>query len=399
MPLTNMIRTTCRMCAGPTQRIIDLGEQPPSNSLLDCPIQPEPKYPLTIIICQRCALVQAGFDVSPTEIFGVGYPYFSGQSEQWRAHCYKYTQEAVKRLALGEGDQVIEIGGNDGTLLQYFPKGVRTLNAEPSASVANAAIKAGVETQITPFESKYVWPKADLIIANNVMAHTPDPEDMVKAVAETLKIHGVLTVEFPWIVNTIEQTQFDTMYHEHYSYLGIMPLQTLMLKHGLIIYDVEHLPFHGGSLRVWVCRTNYKPDPLRTQAVAECAVREQALDYSQFAHNAQHIRAEVMRFVDYNRSSRIYGYAAAAKGNTLLNYCGLTAADIPMVADTTPAKQGKWLPGSRIPIVTEDTMLAQHPRFILILAWNWRSEIVAKLRAKGYRGKFVTAIPRLEVFE
>jgi len=392
-------RNLCRMCGGPTQRIIDLGEQPPSNALLTCSIQPEQVYPLTIIVCERCALVQTGYDVPPTELFGAGYPYFSGQSEQWRAHCYQYVQNTIRRISLGKDDQVIEIGGNDGTLLQYFPKDIRTLNAEPSESVANAAIKAGVETQITGFESKYVWPKADLIIANNVMAHTPDPEDMIKAVAETLKINGILTVEFPWIVNTIEGMQFDTMYHEHYSYLGIMPLQSLLLKYGLLIYDVEHLPFHGGSLRIWVCRTNFRPDPLRSQAVALCAAREKALDYSQFERNAQHTRAELVRFVDYNRSYRIYGYGAAAKGNTLLNYCGINALDIPMVADTTPAKQGKWLPGSRIPIVTEDTMLAQHPAYILILAWNWKSEITAKLRARGYTGKFVTAIPRLEVFE
>jgi hypothetical protein len=393
-----VIRTTCRMCSGPTQRVIDLGEQPPSNSLLDCPIQPEPVYPLNIIICQKCALVQAGYDVPHAEIFGAGYPYFSGQSAQWRQHCYTYVQETIKRIALGKDDQVIEIGGNDGTLLQYFPKEIRTLNAEPSESVAMAAIAAGVDTQITPFESKYVWPKADLIIANNVMAHTPDPEDMIKAVSETLKIHGVLTVEFPWIVNTIEQRQFDTMYHEHYSYLGIMPLQSLLLKYGLIIYDVEHLPFHGGSLRIWVCRTNFRPDPLRTQAVAACAVKEMELDYSQFEHDAQHIRAQLMRFLDYNRG-RVYGYAAAAKGNTLLNYCKAHAAEIPMVADTTPAKQGKWLPGSRIPIVTPEAVLAAKPEYILILAWNWKDEIVKKLRSQGYTGKFVTAIPRLEVFE
>ena len=228
-----------------------------------------------------------------------------------------------------------------------------------------------------------------------MLAHTPDIEEFVATMQQTLAIDGVATIEFPWIVHLVEQCQFDTIYHEHYSYLSVTALDKLFRRYNLYIYDLEHLPTHGGSLRIYVSRTTFTGV---LEAVGGAKAREAELDYSHFAFRVAKIIADSLRFIDYHRGL-VYGYGAAAKGNTFLNTCRFSSFDIPAAGDTTPAKVGRFLPGSHIPVVSEDELLALAPPYILILPWNWKDEIVTRLRAKGYTGKFVTAIPELKVFE
>ena len=389
-----MIKTACRACKGSLSRILDLGSQPPSNALLIAPDQ-EAKYPLRLMKCDSCTLCQLDFDVPPAELFGESYPYFSGQSAHWVEHCREYAEKVWTRLNLDSTATVLEIGSNDGTLLKNFIGKCRAIGVDMSNSVALEAERNGVPTTTAPFTRAICWPTADLLIANNVLAHTPDIEEFVATMQQTLAIDGVATIEFPWIVHLVEQCQFDTIYHEHYSYLSVTALDKLFRRYNLYIYDLEHLPTHGGSLRLYVTRTTFTGVEA---AVGLAKQREAELDYSHFAFRVAKIIAASLRFIDYHRGL-VYGYGAAAKGNTFLNTCRFSSFDIPAAGDTTPAKVGRFLPGSHIPVVSEDELLALAPPYILILPWNWKDEIVTRLRAKGYTGKFVTAIPGLKVFE
>ena len=389
-----MIKTACRACKGSLSRILDLGSQPPSNALLIAPDQ-EAKYPLRLMKCDSCTLCQLDFDVPPAELFGESYPYFSGQSAHWVEHCREYAEKVWTRLNLDSTATVLEIGSNDGTLLKNFIGKCRAIGVDMSNSVALEAERNGVPTTTAPFTRAICWPTADLLIANNVLAHTPDIEEFVATMQQTLAIDGVATIEFPWIVHLVEQCQFDTIYHEHYSYLSVTALDKLFRRYNLYIYDLEHLPTHGGSLRLYVTRTTFTGVEA---AVGLAKQREAELDYSHFAFRVAKIIAASLRFIDYHRGL-VYGYGAAAKGNTFLNTCQFSSFDIPAAGDTTPAKVGRFLPGSHIPVVSEDELLALAPPYILILPWNWKDEIVTRLRAKGYTGKFVTAIPGLKVFE
>lgn len=389
-----MIKTACRACKGSLSRILDLGSQPPSNALLIAPDQ-EAKYPLRLMKCDSCTLCQLDFDVPPAELFGESYPYFSGQSAHWVEHCREYAEKVWTRLNLDSAATVLEIGSNDGTLLKNFIGKCRAIGVDMSNSVALEAERNGVPTTTAPFTRAICWPTADLLIANNVLAHTPDIEEFVATMQQTLAIDGVATIEFPWIVHLIEQCQFDTIYHEHYSYLSVTALDKLFRRYNLYIYDLEHLPTHGGSLRLYVTRITFTGVEA---AVGLAKQREAELDYSHFAFRVAKIIADSLRFIDYHRGL-VYGYGAAAKGNTFLNTCRFSSFDIPAAGDTTPAKVGRFLPGSHIPVVSEDELLALAPPYILILPWNWKDEIVTRLRAKGYTGKFVTAIPELKVFE
>ena len=390
-----MTRHQCRACRSfNLSRILDLGSQPPSNALLIAPDQ-EAKYPLRLMKCDSCTLCQLDFDVPPAELFGESYPYFSGQSAHWVEHCREYAEKVWTRLNLDSTATVLEIGSNDGTLLKTFIGKCRAIGVDMSNSVALEAERNGVPTTTAPFTRAICWPTADLLIANNVLAHTPDIEEFVATMQQTLAIDGVATIEFPWIVHLIEQCQFDTIYHEHYSYLSVTALDKLFRRYNLYIYDLEHLPTHGGSLRIYVSRTTFTGV---LEAVGGAKAREAELDYSHFAFRVAKIIADSSRFIDYHRGL-VYGYGAAAKGNTFLNTCRFSSFDIPAAGDTTPAKVGRFLPGSHIPVVPEDELLALAPPYILILPWNWKDEIVTRLRAKGYTGKFVTAIPGLKVFE
>ena len=390
-----MTRHQCRACRSfNLSRILDLGSQPPSNALLIAPDQ-EAKYPLRLMKCDSCTLCQLDFDVPPAELFGESYPYFSGQSAHWVEHCREYAEKVWTRLNLDSAATVLEIGSNDGTLLKNFIGKCRAIGVDMSNSVALEAERNGVPTTTAPFTRAICWPTADLLIANNVLAHTPDIEEFVATMQQTLAIDGVATIEFPWIVHLVEQCQFDTIYHEHYSYLSVTALDKLFRRYNLYIYDLEHLPTHGGSLRIYVSRTTFTGV---LEAVGGAKAREAELDYSHFAFRVAKIIADSLRFIDYHRGL-VYGYGAAAKGNTFLNTCQFSSFDIPAAGDTTPAKVGRFLPGSHIPVVSEDELLALAPPYILILPWNWKDEIVTRLRAKGYTGKFVTAIPELKVFE
>jgi hypothetical protein len=405
---------SCRACGSShLHPVIDLGLQPASNALKKTADEPEKLYSLRAVYCGECFLMQTEVDVPPAEMFNADYVYFSGQSKQWVAHCTNFAAMAIRRFGLNKGGDapllgyagenggstVIEVGGNDGTSLIPFKAHVAAVwNIEPSGSVAKASEAAGVPTFNYFFGSPNKQPvQADLLIANNVMAHTPNLNAFVGAIWSTLKPHGVATIEFPWVVNLIDQLQFDTIYHEHYSYFSLRALEPLFERHKLRIYDVDFLPTHGGSLRIYVHRTDVAC-PRPTGAVFEARAKEIPLaspeTYATFAERAETCRAAFNEWI--SRKPDAVGYGAAAKGNTFLNYCGTTAAGLRAVADTTPAKQGMYLPGSCIPVVPESNVFAQDPEFLFILAWNWRDEIIGRIRKDRPNQKFVTAIPTLE---
>lgn len=399
--------------------VLSLGTQPPSNALLSTPTEKERYYPLRLVVCRQCNLLQLDYDVPHDELFTNQYPYFSGQSKQWVEHCAAYAAMIYKRLGLGKDSVVFEIGGNDGTLLKNFlrthteggggGKASRSeqpvffvANYEASPNVADASRANGVPVVYKAWGrgvQQVAYP-ADLIIANNVLAHDPDIQGFVAATARYLNTGGTFTAEFPWALNLIEQTQFDTIYHEHYSYLTLHALVPLFIEYGLRIYDVEKLPTHGGSLRIYASHTgDHEVSKNVIDTMAEETKLSKMETYWAFRDRAYKIRSSVETFLASKPNALIAGYGAAAKGNTLINWLGLTKDDIVAVGDTTPAKVGKWLPGSRIPIVTEHTMLAYKPEYVWILPWNWTDEIVSRLQSiRGWGGQFVTAIPELKVF-
>lgn len=408
--------TKCRACGSDHVReFLHLGSQPASNGLLENPTNTEETWPLVVGVCKSCWLMQTVYPVPAEKLFTNDYPYFSGQSKQWVAHCTNFAAMAIKRFGLnkgydppnirahayeGGGSVVIEVGGNDGTsLIPFKPHVSAVWNIEPCASVARASELAGVPTFSYFFGTKQGQPvQADLLIANNVMAHTPDLNGFVAAIHATLKPSGTAAIEFPWAYNLIHETQFDTIYHEHYSYFSLRALEPLFERHRLKIYDVDELPTHGGSLRIYVHRTDVAC-PRVTHNVFVARGKELMLTvmetYDRFAKHAQECRDEFVRWI--LTEPDVLGYGAAAKGNTFLNYCGMRTIDLPMVADTTPAKQGKYLPGSCIKVVPESIVFDRKPEYLLILPWNWRDEIIQRVRQTLPDQKFVTAIPRLEI--
>ena len=385
---------SCRSCgAAALETVIELGVQPPSNALLTSRVSIEKAYPLAAAVCTKCWLMQTTYDVPHDELFNDEYPYFSGQSASWVAHCQRYV-EAI--MAEGAPAYAVEVGGNDGTLLAQFPKSVKTLNVEPCASVAAASADKGIETLEISWKIVTLPQKADLIIMNNVLAHDPDINGVVAAIARNLSYDGVCTIEFPWVLNLLKETQFDTIYHEHYSYLSVTALAPLFARYGLQIADVEQIPTHGGSLRIYA---RHDVDVALSNArVSETLALEAPLrhmaTYDGFRGRALACKYALQTFV-FTHPNQIMAYGAAAKGNTFLNWCGYTERDIMAVADTTPAKIGKFLPGSRIPIVTPEQLLAWNPPYIWVLPWNWFQEIKWKLRAQGYKGTIFRAVPEL----
>lgn len=387
----------CRGCGNPALRtIIDLGSQPPSNAYKRIQHAPERTYPLIAAYCTRCFLTQLVTDVNPAEVFNEGYAYFSQNSRSWLEHTARYCDMAVERFGLNAQDSIVlEIGGNDGHLLVNLKDRVlRAINIEPSRSVAIESKDKGVETWVEYWKPQQI--QADLIIANNVMAHVPDLNGFVRALFLTLKPQGTATIEFPHALTMLSEGQFDTIYHEHYSYLSLTALTPLFKKHGLRVYDVEKLPTHGGSLRLYVGRGNQRvqksvidlweeEEPLRNEVI-----------YEAFSLLAARCRRRFLNW--FFSAGRVIAYGAAAKGNTFLNYCGLTVEDIPMVADVTPAKQGMYLPGSCIPVVNEYMAFVQKPDWVLVLPWNWKDEIVARISSRYGRQNLVTAIPDLLLF-
>ncbi|MVA59166.1 class I SAM-dependent methyltransferase [Agrobacterium vitis] len=405
----------CRHCGSLRMRpFLDLGTAPPSNSYVKVEdlAKPELWYPLVIRVCADCLLVQTEDFAARETFFSHDYAYFSSFSSSWLAHAKSYVEAMTARFGLGEAAKVVEVAANDGYLLQYVrERGIACLGVEPTASTARAARDKGIDIVEEFFgvelAKKLVadgW-AADLTAANNVLAHVPDINDFVAGFAHLLKPAGVATFEFPHLMNMIAERQFDTAYHEHYSYLSLLAVDRIFAANGLVVFDVETTPWHGGSLRVLACRADSKAH-VRTPAVEAMLARENAagLDavtgYDGFQAEAEAVRDDFLSFlIDCNRKGlSVAAYGAAAKGNTLLNFAGIKAGQIAFVVDKNPAKQGMFLPGSRVPIVSEEILKTRKPDRLVILPWNLTAEIKQQLSyIADWGGKFVTAVPNLTV--
>jgi SAM-dependent methyltransferase len=407
--------TGCRACGGRlTVTMADLGLQPASNAFIASLDEAgeEKRYPLRAKVCESCKLVQVDYDVAPQELFG-NYVYFSSYSDDWLAHAKEYCAMAQRRFGLGAQSLVVELASNDGYLLKNFiDMGVPVLGIDPSDTVAAAAEKIGVPTLVEFFGQKLAEKlagdgrQADLIIANNVLAHVPLLNDFVAGIARLLKPDGTVTIEFPHLLELIEHVEFDTIYHEHYSYISLHAIEQVFSRHGLRIYDVERLPTHGGSLRIFAShanRANVEDSALlRTLRAEESAAGLADLaTYLRFAERVESCRRSLLEFLGQaKREGKVVAaYGAAAKGNTLLNFCGVTPADISLVADRNPHKQSKFLPGTHIPVVSPQALLQSKPDYVLILPWNLQEEIRQQLREiKDWGGRFVTPIPAVRVY-
>jgi len=398
-----MKRVHCRACnACGLQEVLDLGKQPPSNSLLVSVNQVETEYPLRLVLCRACNLLQLDYDVPHEELFSSAYPFYSGSVAGTVSNAPRYAKYMTDRLGLTTDSLVVEIGGNDGTVLKEF--NTHKLNFEVSPGPAKAAADIGVPTIVQRWGQHTYLPtgQPDFIYANNAFAHDPDPQAFVRAIADNLAAGGTFSAQFPWALRMIEQCQFDTIYHEHYSYFTLRALIPLFAEWGLTIYDAEELSIHGGSLQIMVSQVGTYPV---TQRVADLLDLERAAGlerletYWKFGEKARSIRANFESFLISHRHERIFAFGAAAKGNTFLNWLQVGAEYIEAVADTTPAKIGKFLPGTRIPIVSEIELQARRPDYVVILPWNWADSIADKLHYMRGRGaQFVTAIPELKVF-
>lgn len=404
----------CRYCNTPLNKVfLDLGSAPPSNAFLsaDALNAPETWFPLKLFTCEHCRLVQVDEVQSHAALFAPDYVYYSSFSQSWLAHAERYVEQVTERLKLGQDSLVMEIASNDGYLLQYVAaRGISCVGIEPAHGTAEVARQKGIETLETFFgrESAREFVRerraADLVVANNVLAHVPDINDFVAGLAIALAPEGTITLEFPHLMELISKRQFDTIYHEHFSYFSLDTAQQIFATHGLKIWDVEQLPTHGGSLRLWAAHTNSKHQ--ESSAVSKLlGVEAEAgmLDsgyYQHFQSEADALKNNFLAFLLEQRRAgrRVAAYGAAAKGNTLLNYAGVRPDLLPYVVDASPHKQGHWLPGSRIPVVAESHLREDRPDFVLILPWNLREEITAQLAyIRQWGGRFVTLVPRLTV--
>jgi SAM-dependent methyltransferase len=411
----------CRHCGEPLHLpFLDLGSAPPSNAYLsEAALRaPETWFPLRVLVCTHCWLVQTEDHAGREALFTHDYAYFSSFSSSWLAHAKVYVQAMQQRLGLAADSCVVEVASNDGYLLQYVQQaGIPCYGIEPTASTAKAARALGL-TVIERFfgvaladELARAGRQADLIAANNVLAHVPDINDFVTGFARLLKPQGVATFEFPHLLRMVQGCQFDTAYHEHYSYLSLTAVQRIFAVNGLVVIDVEELPTHGGSLRVFAGRADAPQHPQAAPAGAERVQQMLATEaaagmlaesfYSGFQSQAMRIKRELLSFLLQCQAQglKVGAYGAAAKGNTLLNFAGVRPDLLPYVVDKNPAKQDQYLPGSRIPIVDEARLRAHRPDRVLILPWNLRDEVAAQLAdVRSWGGQFVVAVPRLEVF-
>jgi SAM-dependent methyltransferase len=405
----------CRHCGAPLRlSLVDLGTAPPSNAYLSAAAleAPEAWYPLRVLVCTDCFLVQTADFARASELFDAGYAYFSSYSSTWLTHARRFVEAVVARFALDERSRVIEVGANDGYLLQYFKaRGIPCLGIEPTAGTAAAARGRGLEIVAgffgVPLAERLLasGAQADLMVANNVLAHVPDINDFVRGFALLLKPAGIASFEFPHLLRLIGQGQFDTIYHEHFSYLSLLAVQRIFAAAGLQVFDVAELPTHGGSLRVLAQRSATGARPV-TAAVGELLGRERSAGlatagfYAGCQPRLEALKDAFLRFLLDARTQglQVAAYGAAAKGNTLLNYAGVHSDLVRFVADRNPAKQGHYLPGSRIPVVAESVLQQERPDYVLILPWNLKSEVQQQLAyIRDWGGRFVTAVPRLEV--
>ena len=402
----------CRHCAAPlTERFIDLGFAPPSNAYLtqDALSAPEAYYPLRVAVCGACWLVQTEDYKQADELFTGDYAYFSSTSKGWLAHAATYASDISARLALGRDSLVVEVASNDGYLLKNFVgAGIPCYGIEPTTKTAQAARGLGIDVVEAFFGEALAQRlieergRADLIAGNNVYAHVPDINDFTRGLKALLKPSGTITLEFPHLAELIEHCQFDTIYHEHFSYLSLGTVARLFEAAGLRVFDVDRLPTHGGSLRIYGCHAQ---DPRATSAAVESMRRFEAaaglesIDaYRAFQQRAEAIKNGLLDFLLAQKKAgkTVAAYGAAAKGNTLLNFAGLKTDLISFVCDAAPSKQGRYMPGSHLPIVAPDTLLEHKPDFVLLLPWNLKSELATQLsHVKQWGGRLVTAVPTI----
>jgi hypothetical protein len=394
--------------------LVDLGSAPPSNAYLTSVTlrRPEKHFPLRVFVCEQCWLVQAEDYSRAAELFNDEYAYFSSFSAAWLEHSRAYTDLVVERFGINKDSFVVEVASNDGYLLQFFKdRSIPCLGIEPTSSTASAARLKGIDTLEKFFgidlatELVESGKRANLMAANNVLAHVPEINDFVTGFQILLADDGVATFEFPHLMKLIAEHQFDTIYHEHFSYLSFTTVCDIFEKCGLTVFDVQDLSTHGGSLRVFAQRTDTGRHSV-TESVSDLKELERSLGmksqafYEGFQNVADRVKDDFVDFlIDAKRQGKsVFAYGAAAKGNTLLNYAGVRGDLISAVVDRNPAKQGKFLPGSRIPIVSENELKTSKPDFVVILPWNLRTEVMLQLDyVKEWNGAFVTAVPQLEI--
>jgi SAM-dependent methyltransferase len=405
----------CRFCGTRLDQVfVDLGMSPLVQSFLtaDQLNQMEPFFPLQVLVCGKCYLVQLQEFVAPENIFS-DYLYFASYSDSWLAHAKDYTERMADRFAITPSCQVVEIASNDGYLLQYFvEKKVPVLGVEPAANVAAVAVKKGIPTVVKFFNTATArelaaeGKQADLLLGNNVLAHVPDINDFVAGMKLLLKPHGVITMEFPHLLRLMEENQFDTIYHEHFSYFSFLTVEKIFAAHRLTLFDVEELPTHGGSLRIYARHAEDSSKPVGPR-VTELRAREESAGYARmetylrFAEQVKETKRKLLDFlIDAKRKGKkIVGYGAAAKGNTLLNYCAIRTDFLDYVVDRSPYKQGRFLPGVHIPVYPPEEIKRTRPDYLLILPWNLKDEVIrqnAYIREWG--GQFVVPIPQVTVY-
>lgn len=407
----------CRFCGATLDRlVVDLGVQPLANSYLSAKdlAKPEATYPLRVYVCDRCLLVQLRDYPRREEIFNDSYAYFASYSASWLEHAKRYVGEMIDRLALDEQSLVVEIASNDGYLLcNFVSRGIPVLGIEPSSNTAEVARVKGVPTETVFFGSETAdrvareRGRADLIIGNNVLAHVPDLNDFVSGMRTLLAPTGTITMEFPHLLHLVAAHEFDTIYHEHYSYLSLLVVRAVFAHHGLDVFDVDELDTHGGSLRIYARHAGESGSPVSPNVAAVLEREHKAMldrpeGYAGIAREAGEVREGLLVFLAKARDEHalVAGYGAPAKGNTLLNFCGVTTADIAFTVDRSPHKQDLFLPGSRIPIKEPEYLVSRRPDYVLILPWNLTTEIVEQMDVvRGWGGRFVTPIPELRILD
>lgn len=405
---------SCRLCgAGLKHTLVDLGKSPLCETFLDVRQldEMEPFFPLHVLVCDRCWLVQLKQYVAPDGIFTDHYPYYSSFSTSWVAHAKRYCEMITARRGLTEASFVVELACNDGYLLQHFPPlGVTNiLGVEPSANVAEEAARKGIPVRVEFFgvaAAERILAEngpADLVLGNNVLAHVPDINDFVAGAAKLLKPGGVITFEFPHLEKLIELGQYDTIYHEHFSYLSATAIESLARRHDLVFVDVEELPTHGGSLRVYLAHEGVPSHAVRALLQREERKGFRTLAYyAGFEERVRHSKRRLLRFlIDAQEAGKkVCGYGAPGKGNTLLNYCGIGPDLLDFTVDRNPHKHGRYTPGTHVPILPVEALNAARPDYILILPWNLQTEIVAQMRhVREWGAKFVVPIPEVTIVE
>jgi SAM-dependent methyltransferase len=401
----------CRLCGGQLRLALDLGLSPPSNAFVD-PRREEDEelFPLRLHVCRDCWLVQVEQFQSARELFADDYAYFSSYSTSWLAHVERFAGMAIERFGLGADSRIVEVASNDGYLLECFTRRkLEVVGIEPARDVALAAIAKGIPTRVAFLGAETGRTlaasgcAADLLIANNVLAHVPDLNDFAAGLGELLKPGGTLTLEFPHVLQLLARGEIDTIYHEHFSYFSLATASLVFERHGMKVVDVEELPTHGGSLRLYVRHAvgaTPSPDVARVRAMEDAAGLQTWQPYADLATKAEEVKSGLRAFLlDVKaRGESVAGYGAPAKATTLLNYCGIRADLLPYTVDRNPHKQGRLIPGVRIPIDSPERIMNARPKYVLILPWNIKDEVMEQLAGiAAWHGRFVVPIPRLTV--